>query len=122
MRNQLRGQEGQVPEPKGDCSAEGAVGTGIRYQVSGIRYQVSGFRLSAFEKLYCATMKRRAVFFLLLFGSVAGAQTSNLVHEYVASHQREIVKQFSELLAMPNVASDAGNIRKNAEYIAAQLK
>ncbi len=44
------------------------------------------------------------------------------MHAYVAGHQREIVQQFAQLLAIPNNASDTTNIRKNAEYIAGQLK
>ncbi len=67
-------------------------------------------------------MKSRAVWFLLLLCSTAFAQSSDPVHAYVAGHQREIIKQFADLLAIPNVASDRPNIRKNAEYIAAQLR
>jgi acetylornithine deacetylase/succinyl-diaminopimelate desuccinylase-like protein len=67
-------------------------------------------------------VKTRAVFLLFLASSFAFGQNSDPVHEYVAGHQREIVRQFSELLAMPNIASDTANIRKNAEYIAAQLQ
>ncbi|MGH9521538.1 MAG: M20/M25/M40 family metallo-hydrolase, partial [Terriglobales bacterium] len=66
-------------------------------------------------------MKRRAVFLFLLLSTAALAQTSDPIRGYVRSHQREIVQQFADLLAIPNNASDAVNIRKNAEYIAAQL-
>ena len=65
-------------------------------------------------------MNSRAVLFLLLSSSVAFAQ-SDAVIAYVAAHQRDIVQQFAELLAIPNVASDSANMRRNAEYIAAQL-
>ena len=33
------------------------------------------------------------------------------------AHEQEIVDGFSELLRLPNVASDAANIRRNANYI-----
>jgi len=56
----------------------------------------------------------------------APAQTTSevrdKVHQYRESHEKEILKQFSELLAIPNLASDAPNIRKNAEVIAAKLE
>lgn len=69
-------------------------------------------------------MRRRAVFFVLLVSSLTFAQTSTTdpVHAWVAGHQRDIVRQFVELLAMPNVASDTANIRKNADYLVAQLQ
>lgn len=44
------------------------------------------------------------------------------MHAWVHSHQPEIVRQFAELLAIPNVASDTANIRKNAAYISSQLQ
>ncbi|HEY5162914.1 MAG TPA: peptidase M20, partial [Terriglobales bacterium] len=68
-------------------------------------------------------MRRRAVFFVLLASSLTFAQTSTTdpVHAWVAAHQREIVRQFIELLAIPNLASDPADIRKNADAIAAEL-
>ncbi len=38
------------------------------------------------------------------------------------AHEAEIVNAFAELLAIPNVAGDSANIRRNAEYIAAELE
>ncbi len=40
------------------------------------------------------------------------------VREYRQQHEAEIVREFAELLAIPNVASDSENIRMNAEHIA----
>lgn len=54
--------------------------------------------------------------------ATAPAQTANPVRAYVAAHQRDIIRQFADLLAIPNNASDSTNIRKNADYVAAQLK
>jgi acetylornithine deacetylase/succinyl-diaminopimelate desuccinylase-like protein len=76
----------------------------------------------AFGRIYCAAMKSRAVLFLSLVSSLTFGQNPDPVHAYVAGHQREIVQQFAQLLAIPNVASDTANIRKNAEYIAGQLR
>ena len=43
------------------------------------------------------------------------------IRDYVTSHQGDIVREFARLLTIPNVASDAGSVRRNAEYIAAEL-
>ena len=60
----------------------------------------------------------RTLLFLLLCASTF-AQDS--VHAYVTQHQRDVVRSFAELLAIPNIASDTANIRRNADYISAQL-
>lgn len=39
------------------------------------------------------------------------------VRAYVDSHQPEILREFTELLAIPNVASDRSNLRRNADAI-----
>ena len=49
---------------------------------------------------------------LLLTESSALAQGS--VREYRRAHEHEILREFLELLAIPNVASDRENIRRNA--------
>ncbi len=67
-------------------------------------------------------MLHRLASLCILLSTAALAQSADLVRAYVDAHQREIVRQFSDLLAIPNVASDTANIRKNAEYIATQLK
>src|SRR5207237_2769661 len=36
---------------------------------------------------------------------------------YRRAHERQIIDEFTRLLAIPNVASDAPNIRRNAEFI-----
>ncbi len=43
------------------------------------------------------------------------------IRDYVTSHQGDIVREFARLLTIPNVASDAASVRRNAEYIAAEL-
>ena len=51
------------------------------------------------------------------------AQTDkSAVREYCNSHQGEILREFAELLAIPNVASDTPNIRRNASLLAAMMQ
>src|SRR5437899_2324476 len=38
------------------------------------------------------------------------------------AHEAAILKQFTEFLSIPNVASDKGNLAKNAQWIVTQLK
>jgi len=47
----------------------------------------------------------------------ANAQTSNAVHAWRAQHEADIVRQFADLLSLPNVASDKANIQRNADRI-----
>jgi acetylornithine deacetylase/succinyl-diaminopimelate desuccinylase-like protein len=44
------------------------------------------------------------------------------VREYRSAHGPEILRQFAELLAIPNVASDAAGIRRNADYLVEQFR
>jgi acetylornithine deacetylase/succinyl-diaminopimelate desuccinylase-like protein len=46
---------------------------------------------------------------------VANAQSP--VRDYRQTHERQILDEFTRLLAIPNVASDHQNIRRNAEFI-----
>jgi acetylornithine deacetylase/succinyl-diaminopimelate desuccinylase-like protein len=44
------------------------------------------------------------------------------VREYRRAHERQILDEFTRLLAIPNVASDRENIRRNAEFILAMMQ
>ena len=57
---------------------------------------------------------------LLLVQSTALAQ--NPVREYRKAHEHEILKEFMDLLAIPNVASDQDNIRRNAAALLAMMQ
>src|SRR5947209_293027 len=50
---------------------------------------------------------------LALSFHTAGAQSS--IRDYRRAHERQILAEFTQLVAIPNVASDAPNIRRNAE-------
>jgi len=39
------------------------------------------------------------------------------VKQYRSAHEHEIIKEFVQLLSIPNVSSDLTNVRKNAEFI-----
>jgi len=57
---------------------------------------------------------------LLLVQSTALAQ--NPIREYRKAHEHEILKEFMELLAIPNVASDRVNIRRNAAALVTMMQ
>jgi acetylornithine deacetylase/succinyl-diaminopimelate desuccinylase-like protein len=68
----------------------------------------SNLRRFAFIRGYCCAL-------ILLLPVVAMAQP--LVRDYRRAHERQIIDEFTRLLAIPNVASDRENIRRNAEFI-----
>ena len=55
--------------------------------------------------------------FLLLAACCFQSAAQTQVRTYVDAHQPEILRELTELLAVPNVASDRENIRRNAELI-----
>lgn len=48
--------------------------------------------------------------------------TQEKVRDYRRANDQQIVKEYLALLAIPNVAADTQNIRRNAEFIAAMMK
>ena len=62
------------------------------------------------------------LFLLLLICISATAQTTqDKVRTYRVANEHKIVKEFLSLLALPNIASDNQNIRKNAELIVSMM-
>jgi acetylornithine deacetylase/succinyl-diaminopimelate desuccinylase-like protein len=59
---------------------------------------------------------------LVAVSAAAQDTSTSAVRAWRKQHEGEIVRQFAALLAVPNVASDAANIQKNAEAIAASLR
>jgi acetylornithine deacetylase/succinyl-diaminopimelate desuccinylase-like protein len=43
-------------------------------------------------------------------------------HTYTTAHQAELTRHFSDFLSIPNVAADPTGLRKNADFLVAQLK
>ena len=62
----------------------------------------------------------RTALILIGIASLASAQ-ERPIRAWVAANQRQVVNELLDLLAIPNVASDRVNIRKNAEHLRAML-
>ena len=62
----------------------------------------------------------------LVFSSSLNAADPNAIakqtHEWRMQHEREILAEFSDLLAIPNLASDTPNIQRNADAIRAMCE
>ena len=68
-------------------------------------------------------MRRAFLLLILLFPSVVFAQTTqDKIREYRRANEHKILREFVALLALPNVAADTPNIRKNAELIVDMMK
>lgn len=61
---------------------------------------------------------------LLLAGQAARAQNAlwQTVRDYRLQHEQDIIREFVELLSIPNVASDRENIRRNVEFLRGMLE
>lgn len=65
----------------------------------------------------------RLLLLLVVLPTTVLAQTAqDKVREYRRANEHKILNEYLALLAIPNVASDNPNIRKNAEFIAAMMK
>jgi len=63
------------------------------------------------------------VFFPLIVCLPLAAQTpAETARQYVTAHKAELTKQFSDLLAIPNVAADPAGLKRNADLLVEQLK
>ncbi|MGN6593276.1 MAG: M20/M25/M40 family metallo-hydrolase [Terriglobales bacterium] len=61
---------------------------------------------------------RRVLTALALLCLAATAQVPAAAQRYIAAHRAQLIRQFSDLLAIPNQASDRANIERNAAAIA----
>ena len=61
---------------------------------------------------------------LVVSCGVAGAQNvaGAAAHEYVAGRRAELLKQFQEFVAIPDVAADPAGLKRNAEFLLARLR
>src|SRR2546421_3144883 len=48
---------------------------------------------------------------------VSGSSGQSPVRDYRRANERQILDEFTRLLAIPNVASDKDNIRRNGQFI-----
>jgi acetylornithine deacetylase/succinyl-diaminopimelate desuccinylase-like protein len=67
-------------------------------------------------------MLRLLVLLILLPLPVFSQTTQQEVRKYRQAKEHQILKEYLELLSIPNVASDIPNIRKNAEFIAEMMR
>jgi hypothetical protein len=58
----------------------------------------------------------------ILAVSITLAFAQSPVRDYRRAHERQILSEFTQLLAIPNVASDRQNIRRNAEFILGMMQ
>src|SRR5689334_18990460 len=64
----------------------------------------------------------RSLLLLTLLPFSVFAQTQDKVREYRRANEHQILREFTTLLAIPNVASDTQNIRRNAALIVEMMK
>ena len=67
-------------------------------------------------------MLRLLALLALLPLPVFSQTTQDRVRDYRRANETQILKEFIALLAIPNVAADTQNIRRNAEFIAGMMK
>jgi acetylornithine deacetylase/succinyl-diaminopimelate desuccinylase-like protein len=67
-------------------------------------------------------MLRRILFLLLLPLPLFAQSTQDKVRDFRRSNEHQILKEFTTLLSIPNVAADTPNIRKNAALIIEMMK
>ena len=64
----------------------------------------------------------RLLLLIVLPVSVFAQTTQEKVREFRRANEHQILKEFTALLSIPNVASDTENIRKNAALIIDMMK
>ena len=67
-------------------------------------------------------LKRRSTLLLLLGFSLGVAlpaqpNASHAAQQYTAAHRPELLRQFNDFLAIPNVAADPANLQRNADFL-----
>src|SRR5437867_2762609 len=59
----------------------------------------------------------RALVAMIVATTVTLAYSQSPIRDYRRAHERQILDEFTRLLAIPNIASDTENIRRNAQFI-----
>jgi len=67
-------------------------------------------------------MANSRIVLLLALSALAAGQDRASVERWVAGHQRQVMTEFTELLAIPNVGTDRPDIRRNAEFLRIMLE
>src|SRR5437879_1415730 len=63
------------------------------------------------------SIKLMVAYLIVVLAMVSGISGQSPIRDYRRAHERQIIDEFTHLLAIPNVASDAPNIRRNAQFI-----
>ena len=79
-----------------------------------------GIQASRLHLKAMAATRLAIVSTLMFFAASVFAQSP--VREYRHNHERPILAEFTQLLAIPNVASDRQNIRRNADLILEMMR
>jgi acetylornithine deacetylase/succinyl-diaminopimelate desuccinylase-like protein len=73
------------------------------------------------EMIYLSNLRKSAFicgyFWLLIALLPVAARAQSSIRDYRRAHEHQILDEFTRLLAIPNIASDRENIRKNAQFI-----
>src|SRR3954462_12906815 len=63
-----------------------------------------------------------SAFLLLLTTWACGQDAVGAARKWQSTHRAQILEEFQTLLAIPNIASDTANIRRNADALVAMLQ
>jgi acetylornithine deacetylase/succinyl-diaminopimelate desuccinylase-like protein len=76
--------------------------------------------------MYSVTMPSRVhllCWFVFCLPTALAAQTpAEAARQYATAHQAQLIRQFSEFLAIPNVAADPTNLKRNADLLVEMLE
>src|SRR4051812_25337292 len=59
---------------------------------------------------------------LFTLPATAASPQSETVRSWRVAHERELITEYLEFLAIPNVTVDRSNIRRNADYVVEMMK
>jgi acetylornithine deacetylase/succinyl-diaminopimelate desuccinylase-like protein len=71
---------------------------------------------------FLAASIRVHLWLLLFIACSISAAAQSPVRDYRRAHERQIIDEFTRLLALPNIASDRENIRRNADFIRGMMQ
>src|SRR5437588_6250489 len=63
------------------------------------------------------SIKLMVAYLIVVLAMVSAISGQSPIRDYRRAHERTIIDEFTRLLAIPNIASDAPNIRRNAQFI-----
>lgn len=69
-----------------------------------------------------ALFPRVAALNVWLVATVAASPSQDAVRAYRVAHEQELMAEYREMVAIPNVGADQPNIRRNAGFIAAMMQ